>query len=83
MITYNQRAAELFGAEARLHILCTINPDGNPELRDLHVAAAVDHARIAFHFAELVRRSQQLEAPRHSSGPPRPASAPQRSADSG
>ena len=81
-MTYDRRIAERFGLDARIRIFCAADLQGDPELRDRHVPAVYDDARLAFHFAELVR-SQQLEAPHHSSGPPRPASAPQIAADSG
>ena len=76
MTMYDQRVAERFGADVRKNIRGALHPNLDTKLRDLHIQAAYDDARIAFHFAALVR-SQQLEAPRHSYELPRPASAPQ------
>ena len=71
MILYDQRAAERFGFDARVEILCAIDPefdDLSDSARYLHAQQAYENARIAFHFAALVR-SQQLEWPRHSYAP--------------
>ena len=54
MILYDQRVAERFGADVRKNIRGALHPNLDTKLRDLHIQAAYDDARIAFHFAALV-----------------------------
>ena len=65
MILYDQRAAERFGFDARIRIVCAADPQGDSAFRDRHVQQAYENARIAFHFAALVIAWGE----RHQSGP--------------
>ena len=69
MILYDQRAAERFGFDARIRIVCAADPQGDSAFRDRHVQQAYENARIAFHFAALVRDNSTVS----DVAPPQPA----------